>query len=77
MILHAEAVFPCDKLQVCKHAYLFLTRLLDLDASNYNMLTKASLMIQNKFNLKKFQANSVFIVTYDRVMPVNTNKVKF
>jgi hypothetical protein len=41
----------------------------EADASNYGLLTKASLIVQNKFNLKRFQATSVLIVTYDKVQP--------
>lgn len=32
-------------------------------------------MVQNKLNLKKFQATSVLIVTYDKVVPVTSDGV--
>ncbi|KAI6201251.1 EGF-like domain-containing protein [Aphelenchoides besseyi] len=47
----------------------------ELDASNYGLLTRTSLIVQSKFNLKKFQALSLLIVTYDKVTALHSSRM--
>lgn len=41
------------------------------DASAYGLLSRSSLMVQNHFNMKKFQANRLLLVSYDQLTSPN------
>ncbi|VDN04457.1 unnamed protein product [Thelazia callipaeda] len=44
----------------------------DSDTSDYTLLARISLSIHNKFHQKDFRAHSLIIVSYDRMMQVDT-----
>ncbi|CAD5220901.1 unnamed protein product [Bursaphelenchus xylophilus] len=42
------------------------------DATNYGLLSRASLLVQNKFNMLRFHANRLLVVTYEKLSVLNS-----
>lgn len=51
------------------------TSLSDQNPSDYTLLARLSLSVYNKFHQNDFRARSLFIISYDHMLQVDTQQV--
>lgn len=53
----------------------FLKLFADTNPKDYTLLARLSLTVNNKFHQKDFRARSLFIISYDHMLQVDTDQV--